>query len=148
MLEAREGSALVQRALGVAAVVSLATACSGSPPGPAPRTRLDLPAVAAPGTSVAPGGDVCADLAYVFFLVAESRRKGATKETQVAEVRESVRNPFATDPAATEETLLHVVNLVYLVPNKTSREIEALVLESCDVGDRGQAVLKTLWPIE
>lgn len=90
--------------------------------------------------------DVCEELARVFFLIATHRERGKSRESQEEMVRQSVNTPFTTDPERTRDDLLHVVGLVYRSPEIGPRELEAKVLADCHVNERGQAVLRTLWP--
>lgn len=87
------------------------------------------------------GGDACDSLAYVFFLIAENKDRGKTREEQIGMVRAGVDNPFATRPDATLQSLLGVVDLVYERPDESADEIRTSVLEACSVNEKGQAVL-------
>jgi hypothetical protein len=87
---------------------------------------------------------VCAQLAYAFFLVAEKRDRGSTREDQIETARESVDNPFARHPDETLAFLLRMVDFVYRRPEASAEQIQAQVMEGCAVDQRGQAVL--LWP--
>jgi hypothetical protein len=101
-------------------------------------------ASAKPVTPVPPeGGGVCQDLAYVFFLVAEQKQRGLSRDAQIARLREDVRNPFSTRPEETLGQLEQVVEQVYETPHTSARELEASVLDHCRVDERGQAVLRT-----
>jgi hypothetical protein len=109
---------------------------------------LLLLACQAPPTSPTPPDDagVCANLAYVFLLVAREKDRGTTKEAQIEMLRESVDNPFVTQPDQTLRHLLQVVDLVYQCPDSSAHEIEAMVLDGCVVDDQGQAVVRAHWP--
>jgi len=91
-------------------------------------------------------GGPCADLAFAFFLVAEKRDHGSTRDEQIEALQAGVASPFAQRPEQTLEELLHVVDLVYRRPDASARELEALVRERCVVDERGQAVLRAAWP--
>jgi hypothetical protein len=92
------------------------------------------------------GGGACVDLAYAFFVVADKRDHGSTREEQMQAVREGVDGPFAVHPERTLADLQRVVDLVYRRPDVNAREIEALVREHCVVDERGQPLLRTAWP--
>jgi hypothetical protein len=101
-------------------------------------------ASAKPVTPIPPAsGDVCQDLAYVFFLVAEQKQRGLSRDAQIARLREDVRNRFSTRPEQTLDQLVQVVELVYETPHADARELEASVLDHCSVDERGHAVLRT-----
>ncbi len=89
---------------------------------------------------------VCEGLAYVFFLVAENRDRGSTREEQIEGAREGLGNPFTSQPGQTGRDLRYVIDLVYRYPEASAAEIEARVRDGCRVNERGQAVLETLWP--
>jgi hypothetical protein len=88
----------------------------------------------------------CEGLAYVFFLVAENRDRGRSREEQIERARESVVNPFAAEPRQAGNDLIHVIDLVYRQPEASASEIESQVRDDCEVDDNGHAVLRTLWP--
>jgi hypothetical protein len=95
-----------------------------------------------PKTHVPPeSGDACANLAYVFFLIADARDRGDTKEDQIEKLQASVENPFATRRETTLRSLLGVVDLVYLRPDESAEEIRESVLADCAVDERGRAVV-------
>jgi hypothetical protein len=107
---------------------------------------LLLACQAPPTTPIPPkSGEVCADLAYVFLLVAEEKDRGSTKEAQIEMMRETVDNPFVSRPNETLRHLLQVVDLVYGRSDATAREIEAIVLDDCVVDEQRRAVLTTNW---
>jgi hypothetical protein len=119
----------------------------------APATLLALLALVAwlagcasskPVTPMPPaGGGVCEDLAYVFFLVAEQKQRGVSRDAQIERLREDVRNPFSTRPEVTFDQLVQVVERVYETPHASALELEARVLDHCSVNERGEAVLRT-----
>jgi hypothetical protein len=120
-----------------------------SPCAPIAFALLLLACQSPPTTPVPPaGGDVCANLAYVFLLVAEERDRGSTKEAQIETVRESVDSPFVTRPEETLRYLLRVVDLVYERSDASASEIEADVRDSCIVDEQRRAVVSTHWPTE
>lgn len=82
----------------------------------------------------------------MFFLVAESRNRGSSREQQIERAGESVANPFAREPRQADNDLIHVIDLVYRHPEASASEIEAQVREDCEPDENGQAVLRTLWP--
>ena len=88
----------------------------------------------------------CEGLAYVFFLVAESRDRGSSRAQQIERARESVANPFAGEPRQAGDDLIHVIDLVYRHPEASASEIEAQVRGDCELDEDGHAVLRTLWP--
>jgi len=88
----------------------------------------------------------CADLAYVFFLVAEKRDRGSTRDAQLEALRRSIDTPFATQPDRTLRQLEQVIELVYRRPELPAREVEAMVRDDCVVDEQGRAVLRRLWP--
>jgi hypothetical protein len=106
----------------------------------APASRRDVAAAELPRAVSGP----CEGLAYVFFVVAEQRDRGESREAQIRMAQESVHNRFSEDPEQALADLLRVIDAVYRRPGQRAREIEASVLEDCVVNDRGQAVL--LWP--
>jgi hypothetical protein len=53
-------------------------------------------------------GGPCADLAFAFFLVAEKRDRGSTREEQIEALQAGVASPFAQRPEQTLEELLRV----------------------------------------
>ncbi len=91
--------------------------------------------------------DACEGLAYVFFLVAEQRDRGSTREEQLEKTQESLESPFTSDPGQTGRDLRYVIELVYRYPEASAAEIEAKVRDGCRVNEQGQAVLQTLWPV-
>ena len=110
----------------------------------------ELPPVkTAPATTqVGPGnGEVCAQLAHVFFLVAQSRDKGASREDEISRLRESVQNRFVKNPDQALRQLIRVVDLVYLARDESADSIRGRVQADCDVNRRGDAVLGTFWPV-
>ncbi len=88
-----------------------------------------------------PVGNRCAELAYVFYLVAENRDRGQTREQQVEALGESVQSPFVGEPGPTLRALERVVDAVYATPDASAAEIEDSVLLSCTVNAQGQVVL-------
>lgn len=86
-------------------------------------------------------GDPCADLAYVFFLVADARDRGETKDAQIENMRSSVDNPFTARREPTLRSLLGVVDRVYLRSDESAEEIRSSVLSDCSVDEQGRAVL-------
>lgn len=90
--------------------------------------------------------DACEGLAYVFFVVAENRDRGSSREEQVARARQSVVNPFSGEPRQAGNDLLHVIDLVYRNPEASPAEIESHVRDDCELDGQGHAVLRTLWP--
>ena len=96
------------------ALLLVAIACAAPP-------RETLPAA----TPLAPKhAQVCAQLAHVFFLVAENRSRGMPKEDQVRAARDAVDTRFVTDTDETLDHLLHVVDLVYLAPEQSAAVTE------------------------
>lgn len=97
----------------------------------------------APATTPAPppSENACESLAYVFFLVAENRDRGRTREEQVEMMRASVDNPFAKHPEKTLRSLLGVVDLVYQRTDASADEIRDSVLHTCSVDETGRAIL-------
>jgi hypothetical protein len=91
-------------------------------------------------------GGVCSDLAYAFFLVAEKKDRGASKDAQIEALRQSIDTPFATQPDQTLRHLERVVEIVYRNPELSARQIEAKVREDCVVDEQGRAVLPRIWP--
>ncbi len=102
-----------------------------------------LLACGAPATTPTPppGANACESLAYVFFLVAENRDRGRTREEQVEMMRASVDNPFAKQPEETLRSLLGVVDLVYQRTDAGADEIRDSVLQSCSIDETGRAIL-------
>ena len=92
------------------------------------------------------GGDVCDDLAYVFFLVARNKDDGRSLDEQLAMAERGVENPFAGHPERTLRDWLRVIEFVYRQPESDAPRIRAQVRDGCHVNERGQAVL--LWPRE
>lgn len=111
---------------------------------------LLLLACQAPPTSHVRAADtgVCADLAYIFLLIAEERDRGSTREAQIERVRESVDNPFVTRPDETLRHLLQVVDLVYRRSDASATEIQEIVLDGCAADEDGRAVLRASWPTQ
>ena len=119
---------------GISVALALLLVACGTPQSP-PRTP-----------EVRQTADACEGLAYVFFLVAEERDGGTSREEQIERARQSVANPFAGEPRQAGNDLLHVIDLVYRHPEASPSEIEAQVRADCEVDERGHAVLRTLWP--
>jgi hypothetical protein len=92
------------------------------------------------------GGGPCADLAHIFFLVADQRDHGTPRDALIRALRTGVDSPFAIHPNATFRDLLRVVDLVYRRRDAKAPEIEAMVRHDCVVDGRGRPVLRTLWP--
>lgn len=86
-------------------------------------------------------GDPCENLAYVFFLVADARDRGETKQEQIDKMQASVDNPFAVQREATLRSLLGVVDRVYLRGDESAEEIRTSVRAHCSVDAQGRAVL-------
>jgi len=87
-------------------------------------------------------GDVCQNLAHVFFLIAESRDNGTSRRSKLAQLTESVDSPFHRQPEKTLDRMRTVVDYVYDHDRHSPEEIEAEVLGSCRVSDQGHAVLR------
>jgi hypothetical protein len=94
----------------------------------------------------APRGGACSDLAYAFFLVAEKKDRGASKDEQIEALRESIATPFATQPDRTLRQLERVVEIVYRNPELSAAQIQARVRDDCVVDEQGRAVLPRIWP--
>jgi hypothetical protein len=84
----------------------------------------------------------CTELAYAFYVVAEEKDRGTSKEAQIEKARESLRT---ADPAALSQ-MLHIIDLVYRFSDGTPQDIGATVLDNCAIDQNGQAVVRTLWP--
>ena len=87
-------------------------------------------------------GDPCQNLAYTFYLVAEYKERGASRESQERIARKRVGRS-----AESLDQWLHVVDLVYRYSDGEPYEIGATVLDNCEIGPGGKAaVVTTLWP--
>ena len=89
-------------------------------------------------------GNVCEDLAYVFYLVARNKDQQSTQEEQLEMAREGIASPFAAHPGRTLRYWSRVIELVYHHPDADADQIQAMVLDACTVDRNGRAVL--LWP--
>ena len=105
-----------------------ALACQSAPP-----KQVELPRE---------NGDVCENLAYAFFVVAEKRDRGASQAKQLRELREGMNNPFARRPDQTFERLSQVVSYVYAAEALSAGELEVRVLAHCTVSEQGHAVVR------
>ena len=101
----------------------------------------------APLTAAVPAtrGGACSDLAYAFFLVAEKRDRGASKDAQMEALRQSIDTPFATQPDQTLRQLEQVVEIVYRNRELSAPQIQAKVSDDCVVDEQGRAVLPRIW---
>lgn len=107
--------------------------------------QAPTPKQAEPSTPLSPAVEgACDGLAYVFFVVAEKRDRGETRDAQIRMAQESVQNRFTDDPEQALADLVRVIDAVYRRPGQSARDLEASVRDDCVENELGQAVL--LWP--
>lgn len=100
-----------------------------------------------PLTAASPRDDgPCNDLARAFYLIAEAREEGALREEQIESLRAGVDSPFVRRPEDALDAMLHIVDLVYRMPESNPRGIEQRVRDNCVENEQGQAIVRAIWP--
>ena len=83
-------------------------------------------------------GELCGDLAYLFYVATERKNRGVTQEDQLADV---------SGQHQTETDWKQILDLVYRY-HGSPEQVSAAVLDNCVVNREGQARVRALFPLE